>query len=174
MIDWPPSEADKIQARAIIGWLGQYSASHIVQYVGLANADYESNLNQNAKGDYLDANGKILPWSPHPTGTPSAFGMWQRQKPRLDIIRDGLPRKGIPGLGIDIYEAVMAGTNTIAWDAEAFMWELENIPRYGYAAIKAATNVRDATILACKTFEIATTSASDRGQRAEEWLKALA
>lgn len=174
MINWPPSNAEKAQARLVVDTLKRYGAGQILQYVGLANCDYESNLNWNAKGDYLDKDGKIMPWSAHPSGKPSAFGGWQRQEVRCECIRDGIPKKGIKGLGIDIYAAVMAGTNTLDNDAQAFMWELENCPEYGYALIKAAPTVRAATIIACQKFEIATTSASDRGTRGEQWLMFLA
>lgn len=165
MITFPPFASDVALARRIINALETLRAPRIIQYVFLAQADYESNFDANAKGDYLDDEGHLLPWSARPTGKPSAYGTWQHEIVRLNKYK--------AATGLDIHAAVMAGTNTIEADAALLMWELKTFPTYGYAEISAAKTVREGAIIACQKFEIATTSASDRGTRAEQWLLEL-
>ena len=56
--------------------------------LGVAEGENED-LDPNGVGDFLDAAGKRLPWSEHPTGTPSSFGLHQRKEDRTIAIRDG-------------------------------------------------------------------------------------
>ena len=162
MVPWPPTDDDAARAKAVYDeWMTIEEVTKTAAYGMLAQADFESDFDPNAKGDYLDAHGHRMPWSAHPTGTPSSFGMYQRQKPRLNII--------LARTGVDLYSAVMAGTNTVHQDVASTYWELITFPLYGWDKILAANTPLLAGIAACTYFERASTSAPARGHRAEGW-----
>src|SRR5271166_2307617 len=130
---WPdPSTSEGVtffrNAGLIKSLLEAQSVARAIVVAALANGERESGLDPNAKGDYIDASGRVLPWSPHPVGTPTSFGLWQHQKLRLDIIK--------AKTGLDIEAAVTAGANTVENDVAAAMWEFKNNPRYGWAMMQ--------------------------------------
>ena len=129
----------------------------------VAQAEAESSLDPNTMGDYVDAQGKRLAWSAHPTGTPTAFGLYQRHPSRLEAIK--------AALGIDIVAAVKAGRNTVENDVEAAWWELKVFPYLGLAAIESQGTSYGAAIQACALFERAgaANAAQRRGAMAERW-----
>ncbi|MGO9417902.1 phage tail tip lysozyme [Roseiarcus sp.] len=129
----------------------------------LTMAEAESGLNPNALGDYVDSGGKLLPWSAHPTGTPTAFGLYQRHGDRLKAIK--------AALGVDILAAVLAGRNLITSDIEAAWWELNTFSWAGKKAIKSASTAYMAAYQACALFERAGApdAADRRGVMAERW-----
>ncbi len=94
-------------------------------------AEAESSFNPNALGDYVDAEGKRLPQSGHPYGTPTSFGAHQRKMARVIEIRDGRrddkSRVIIPGLGFDISANARMGKNTIENEVRATLGA-EGIP----------------------------------------------
>ncbi len=124
----PEGAAFFANAGLIKSLLEAQGVAEAIIIAALANGERESGLDPNAKGDWIDAAGKVLPWSPHPVGTPTSFGLWQHQKLRLDIIK--------AKTGIDIEAAVMAGTNTVQNDVTAAMWEFRNNPRYGWTTMQ--------------------------------------
>ena len=147
--------------------------------LGVAEGENED-LDPNGVGDFLDAAGKRLPWSEHPTGTPSSFGLHQRKEDRTIAIRDGRKdstgRVVFEGLGFDIKALALAGTNTLENEVRATLWELKAFPLgYGAAAIFAAQMAYGAAYNATVTFERAGTVANGEATRraimAETWLE---
>jgi hypothetical protein len=127
----------------------------------LTMAEAESSLDPNAKGDYLDASGKPLPWSAHPTGMPSAYGLFQWHVARLNAIR--------AETGVDIQAAVLAGKGDVQTQCEAAWHELSHGPGYGLKAIEAASTAHMAATQATAFYEKAgaADAAQRRGQMAE-------
>ena len=144
----------------------------------IAEAEAESSFDCNALGDYVDMNGARLPWSAHPTGTPTSFGAHQRKVARTNAVRDGrrdaAGKVVTPGLGFDIAELARAGRNTIENEVQATLWELHAYPSYGLAAILAAKTAWGAAYNATVSFEragaIAGGAAEKRAAMAETWV----
>ena len=109
----------------------------------LAQAEAESGLNPNAKGD-------------HVKGEPTAFGLHQWHGARIAAIKHAT--------GIDI-----AALPPIASQIEAAWWELTNLPWVGMKAIVAQETAYGAAMQACALFERAGAldAATRRGQMAE-------
>lgn len=133
----------------------------------------ESSFDPNALGDYVDAAGAKLPWSAHPTGTPTSFGAHQRKRDRCVAIRDG--GAGRPGLGFDIEALAIAGRNTLENEVRAALWELATFPKgYGGEAIRGAKTAYGVAYQATVTFEKAGTvadgAATKRAIMAETWV----
>lgn len=128
----------------------------------LANAEAETSLNPNERGDYIDANGKPLPWSVHPVGTPTAFGLHQWHEGRVAIMKLPPPK----GCGVDIM-----ALPPIADQIRAANWELDTFTAYGRSAITAASTAYGAAYQACVLFERAgaANAADRRGKMAERF-----
>ncbi len=116
----------------------------------LANAEAESGLDPNATGD-------------HVKGEPTAFGLYQRHKPRLNAIKGAT--------GIDIFAAVLAGENTAQNEVWASCWELSTMAYLGMNAIESQQTAYGAAYQACALFERAgaADAADRRGRMAESW-----
>ena len=137
--------------------------------LGCAEGENED-LDPNGMGDYVDDAGKRLAWSPHPVGTPTSFGLYQRKEARCIAIRDG--RKDAsgkitaPGLGFDIKALVLAGQNTLENEVRATLWELATFPLgYGAAAITAGRSAYGVALQATISFEKAGTVSSGEAER---------
>ncbi len=126
-----------------------------------------------ALGDFIDARGAKLSWSPRPTGTPTSFGAHQRKADRCIAIRDGAA--GRAGLGFDIASLALAKMNTIENEVRATLWELKSFPKgYGGPAIEAAKTAYGAAYQATVSFEkagtVASGAAEKRAAMAETWV----
>ena len=164
---WPSPDTDEGKAyfAAAKKFVSLYKAAGFANpfAFGMATmADAESSFDVNALGDYVDLNGKRLPWSAHPTGTPTSFGAHQRKADRVAAIRDGKIVNGkviIPGLGFDIAHLARTGMNTIENEVRSVLWELNAYQSYGFAAIKAAATAYGVAYQATVSFERAGTVA---------------
>jgi hypothetical protein len=145
------------------GWRALGYANPFAIGFGVTQPEAETSLDPNAKGDYLDARGNRLPWSAHPTGTPSSFGLFQRKKVRCDAIK--------AETGVDIYADVMADKNTIENEIKATEWELHKFPSLGLNVIQAQHSASMAAYQACVLFERAGAAgaAEMRGRMATRW-----
>jgi hypothetical protein len=127
-----------------------------------AMPEAEASFDVNALGDYVDLNGKKLPWSAHPHGTPTSFGAHQRKADRTNAICNGKIINGkivTPGLGFDIANLAKTGMNTIENEVRATLWELNAYPSYGFAALQAAKTAYGVAYQATVSFERAGTVA---------------
>lgn len=146
--------------------------------LGCAEGENED-LDPNGMGDYVDEAGKRLSWAPHPVGTPTSFGLYQRKEARTVAIRDGHKNADgkitAPGLGIDIKALVLSGQNTLENEVRATLWEFSTFPLgYGAAAITAQRSAYGVAMSATISFEKAGTvsngEAERRGTMAETWV----
>jgi hypothetical protein len=134
----------------------------------LANAEAETSLNPNAKGDYIDVNGERLPWSSHPKGTPTSFGLFQWKAARLKVIKDGC--------GIDLITAVMMGKATIQQSVDAAWFELNGPMSKARIAMEQMRTASGSATEACALFELAGASGAGerRGSMATRWTEYFA
>lgn len=153
---WPDPETPEgvtffANAMAIVAaWRAHGVGDHFALGM-LANAEAESSLDPNAKGD-------------HVKGEPTAFGIHQWHAPRLAAIKRAT--------GADILADVLAGKGNVQTQVEAAWWELSNFPAgYGVNAISAAASPYMAAYQACALFERAgaADAAQRRGQMATRW-----
>ncbi len=165
---WPtPNSAEGARffaaALAIVKAWKAHGVSNPFAFGMLAQAEAETSLDPNARGDWLDVNGKPLPWSAHPVGTPTSFGLHQWKRDRLDDIRKGT--------GIDIYADVMAGKGDCVRQVAAASWELSGPMSHAFAPIASQKTAFGAAMQACALFERAGAleAAERRGQLAERW-----
>lgn len=130
-------------------WLAK-SASSVFALGFLANAEAESSLDPNARGD-------------HVKGEPTAFGLHQRHGPRIVAIKKAL--------GFDIQADAIAGRNTIENEIAATVYEINTFAYYGNQSIAAAKTPYMAAFQVCALFERAGAddAADRRGQMAARW-----
>lgn len=152
---WPNSATPEgktffANAKAILAAWRAKGVGNPFAFGMLAQGEAESSLDPNAKGD-------------HVKGEPTAFGLYQRHKPRLDAIKRVK--------GIDIFAAVLAGKNTIDNEVEASWWELKTMAYIGVKAIASQSTAYGAAYQACALFERAgaADAADRRGKMAETW-----
>ncbi len=174
---WPdPASSDGaaffVAARKFHALYRSAGAENPFAFGMMTQAEAESSFNCNALGDFVDASGTLLPWSAHPSGTPTSFGAHQRKRDRTNIIRSG--HGSFTGLGFDIAELALADENTVENEVRATLWELNAFPFYGLAAITRASTAYGAAYQATVTFERAGTlksgAAEKRGRMAETWV----
>ena len=149
-------------ASAILAAWKAHGVSNPFAFGMLAQAEAESSLDPNAKGDYY-LNGVHQPWRAHPVGEPTSFGLYMRKAPRLAAIK--------AATGVDIQAAVLAGMNTVQADVDAAWWELTTQAFLGMKAIEAQATAYGAAMQACALFERAGAldAAERRGRMAERW-----
>ncbi len=150
-------------AHAIVAAFKAHGLGNAAALAMLTMAEAESSLDPNAMGDYVDAAGKRLPWSAHPTGTPGAFGLFQWHPARLNAVK--------AQTGVDIQAAVIAAKGDVQAQCEAAWWELTHGAGYGLKAIESAQTAYGAAVQATALFEKAgmLNAAQRRGAMAERW-----
>jgi hypothetical protein len=133
----------------------------------IAQGEAETILDPNATGDWVDADGKRLPWAPaYPPGAkPTSFGLYQWKDDRLAAIRKGA--------GVDIKESVMLGQATLADAVDGAAWELAPSGPFAEAGknIAAQMTAYMAAYEAAVLFERASAAdaATRRANMAERW-----
>ena len=179
---WPDPSSREGQAffAAARKFVALYKAAgfdHPFAFGMAAMPEAESSFDVNALGDYVDLDGKRLPWSAHPTGTPTSFGAHQRKADRANAVRDGKIVNGrlvTPGLGFDIAHLARTGMNTVENEVRATLWELAAYPSYGFAALTSARTAYGVAYQATVSFERAGTvadgAAVKRAIMAETWV----
>jgi hypothetical protein len=135
----------------------------------VANAEAETSFDPCAKGDYVDEKGQKLPWSAHPVGTATSFGLHQWKASRLEAIRAANP-------DLDLFRAVMMGTATLEQSVAAAIWELNGPFKRARAVMAAQATAEGAAEQCCALFEQAgATAAGDRrAKMASRWTKYFA
>jgi len=156
---WPDSATPEgatffANARAILAAWADHGLGDPFALGMLAQAEAESSLDPNAKGDYPNHDR---------TRAPTAFGLYQWHAPRLAAIK--------AGTGIDVMADVLAGQGSIQTQIEAAWWELNNAPCFGMKAIESQATAYGAALQACVLFERAGAldAAQRRGRMAERW-----
>ncbi len=137
-------------AAAILAAWRAHAASIAFALGMLAQAEAESSLDPNAKGD-------------HVKGEPTAFGLHQWHAGRLNAIK--------AQHGADILADVKAGRGSVQIQIDAASWELDTFAYYGKKAIESASTAYMAAHQACALFERAgaADAAARRGAMAERW-----
>ena len=147
--DWPNPESPEAitffgNAGAIVAAWRARGVPEAFALGMLANAEAESSLDPNARGDHVN-------------GEPTAFGLHQWHKGRVEDIRQGC--------GIDIEASSLSQQVDAAW------WELQHYPYLGLREIQAQKTAYMAAYVACILFEHAgaANAADRRGMMAERW-----
>ncbi len=150
--DTPEGAAFFANAKAVVAAWKSKRVSNAFAFGMLAQAEAESTLDPNAKGD-RDAKGE-----------PTAFGLHQWHGPRLSAIK--------ARTGIDILAAVLGGKGDVKNQIAGAWWELTSLPWAGMKAIQSQSTAYGAAMQATALFERAGAldAAERRGRMAERWV----